>query len=456
MNKLLTRLFSVALLMLHTVMMSAQTDSTKLNQLNFGLNVMTHGEMMNGGLPYSRTDVPEKRSSFLLGRFRLLVGYERPYIEVQAVVQNKSVWGTSGSQTLNLYEGWVKAKAPCGLFAQLGRVALSYDDERIIGPNDFAMASLSHDVVRVGYEGHGHQAHAIFAYNQNAEHVYSTTYYDNGSQPYKTMQTFWYHYDVPRFPLGASLLFMNVGMQAGELDRPAEEPSQGENSSKPASTEYQQLYGGYLNFHPRRLTLEAAYYRQTGKIVNATSKGTSDIRAWMLGTKATFQPADSYGFTVGYDYLSGDEEVIAPDPGNIGLIQHTTNMGFCPLFGSRNKFYGIMDYFYQSAYVNGFTPGLQNAFIGGFGNPVPPLNISATYHYLAVATSVEHSKRTLGHSIDLQATYTFSDVVSLSAGYTLMFGTDTLERLKREASEKSARWAWFSLVVSPKLFSTKW
>jgi hypothetical protein len=115
-----------------------------------------------------------------------------------------------------------------------------------------------------------------------------------------------------------------------------------------------------------------------------------------------------------------------------------------------------MDYFYQSAYVNGFTPGLQNAFIGGFGNPVPQLNISATYHYLAVATSLERGNRTLGHSIDLQATYTFSDVVSLSAGYTLMFGTDTLERLKREASEKSARWGWFSLVVSPKLFSTKW
>jgi hypothetical protein len=28
----------------------------------------------------------------------------------------------------------------------------------------------------------------------------------------------WYHYDVPKVPLGASLLLMNIGMQAGLPD----------------------------------------------------------------------------------------------------------------------------------------------------------------------------------------------------------------------------------------------
>ena len=335
-------------------------------------------------------------------------------------------------------------KAKCGLFAQVGRVALSYDDERIIGTNDFAMAALSHDVLRVGYEGHGHQAHLILAYNQNAENVYSSTYYVDGSQSYKTMQTVWYHYDVPKFPLGASLLFMNVGVQAGKRG----------DDNHPPKTEYQQLYGGYLNLHSRHLTLEGSYYRQVGQTVDKKAMKGKDTDAWMASVKATVSPNNSYGFTAGYDYLSGDDVVIAPQ-GQSWMIYHDKIKGFSPLYGSRNKFYGMMDYFYESAYVSGFTPGLQNAFFGVFGNPVSPLDLSATYHYLAVATEVRDLSRTLGHSIDLQASYRFTKDITLEAGYTLMFGTDTMMRLKQENSSKTAHWAWFSLTVSPKLFSTR-
>ena len=299
-------------------------------------------------------------------------------------------------------------------------------------------------MVRVGYEGHGHKAHAILAYNQNAQNVYSTTYYKDGSQPYKTMQTLWYHYDVPRFPLGASLLFMNVGLQAGEPDKLDNQPR----------TEYQQMWGGYMNFHPKRLTLEASYYRQTGQTVNATmySKKTD---AWMGSVLATVNPSDKYGVKVGYDYLSGDNYVPVIY-GGLGMVYHDVERGFNPLFGSKFKFYGMMDFFYESAYSNGFTPGLQNACIGVFGKPTDKLTCSADYHYLAVATTLADLNRTLGHSIDLQASYQFTKDISLAAGYTFMVGTETMDRLKQGNSSKYARWGWFSLVVSPSLFTTKW
>ena len=247
MNQRLTRVCLVIALQLPLISVQAQTDSIKVdkvNTLSFGLNFMTHGEIVRGGLPVNRDEEVEDKSNFLLGRTRMIVDYSRPYLQAHAVIQNKAVWGTSGDKALNLYEGWVKMTAKNGLFAQVGRIALSYDDERIIGTNDFAMAAQSHDVLRVGYEGYGHKVHAILGYNQNAENVYKGTYYSGGSQAYKTMQTVWYHYDVPKFPLGASLLFMNVGLQAGDSG----------NENKPISTEYQQMYGGYVNFHPKYLT----------------------------------------------------------------------------------------------------------------------------------------------------------------------------------------------------------
>ena len=447
-------LLSTALLIASSACLTgwAQTDS--INKVSVGLNFLTHGETCGGGLPRSSQSAPtDDRSHFLLGRTHLIVDYERPGLQAHAVIQNKAVWGTSSNQSLNLYEGWVKLTAPCGLFAQMGRVALAYDDERIIGPNDFAMAAKSHDVVRVGYEGYGHKIHAILAYNQNGNHVYADTYYDGGAQLYKTMQTVWYHYDVPKIPVGVSLLFMNIGQQAGKYKEVNNQKV--ENESNPPRTEYQQMWGAYLNFHPKYVTLEGSYYRQSGKQVNE-SKYAISVKAWMASVKATINPTDRYVMILGYDYLSGDDFVPVPYGGQFGMPNHEVQKGFAPMYGSRTKFYGIMDYFYESAYINGFTPGLQNAYIGVFGNPVSKLRCGVTYHYLATATALHQLNRTLGHSIDLQASYKFSKDVSLVAGYTQMRGTETMDRLKQGNSGNSARWGWFSLVVSPSLFTTKW
>lgn len=430
---------------LHGLCAGGDSVTVKKNEFHLGLDFLAHGEIVRGGLPVTTNNQGENESNFLLGRTRIILGYKRQSLETRAVLQNLAVWGTEKNMELDLYEAWARMTAKIGIFGQVGRVALSYDDERIIGTNDFAMASLSHDVVRVGYEGHGHKVHAIFAYNQNESNVYRSTYYNDGAQNYKTMQTVWYHYEVPKFPLGVSLLFMNVGLQAGKP----------EEAYNPPSVQYQQMYGGYLNYHPRYVTFEASYYRQSGKTVHPYYKGAMEIEAWMVSGKATVVPSKYYGFVAGYDCLSGDDYVPVIYGGTAGLPFHAVNKGFTPLYGSRTKFYGILDFFYQSAYINGFTPGLQNAFLGVLGKPLPKMDLGATYHYLAVATELSGLSSTLGHSLDIQAGYSFTDYISLEAGYTVMFGTETMQRLKQANSSDVAHWAWISLTVSPTLFKTK-
>ena len=445
----------ILLLMIAATGCLAQKDS--VNQLSFSMDVLTHGEACGGGLPKTEGGSDEDKSRFMVGRVRLNVDYQRSGLQVHAVIQNKAIWGMEGNNALTLYEGWVKMAAKNGLFAQMGRIALAYDDERIIGPNDFATAAQSHDVLRLGYEGHGHKAHAILAYNQNGDNCYNGTYYDGGAQLYKTMQTVWYHYDVREFPLGASLLFMNIGQQAGcyvEVDDEWGGKKKVPEEYNEPRTEYQQMYGGYINFHPKHLTLEGSYYRQTGKVVN-NLKQARKIKAWMVSAKATVKPTENYGFVLGYDYLSGDEYVPVIHGGSLGMPLQEYEGGFAPLYGSRTKFYGILDYFYESAYINGFTPGLQNAHLGITGKPASKLSCSATYHYLATATELYDLDRTLGHSIELQASYKFSKDISLVAGYTQMHGTETMDRLKQGSGSKQARWGWFSLVISPSLFITK-
>ena len=408
----------------------------KENTLKVDLQMLTHGEIRNGGMAVSEED---DRSQFMMNRERLVIGFEKPGLETRLNIQHSGIWGQSGKGSFNVYEAWARMKAQNGLFVQVGRVALAYDDERIIGTNDWAMASLSHDIVRAGYEGKGHKAHVILAYNQNAECLtQGGNYYANGAQPYKSMVTAWYHYDFPKIPLGASVLFMNIGMQGGEKD---DNPH----------TELQQLLGGYLSYRPSHWRVEGSYYHQLGK----NEEGIK-IDAWMASMKADWSPTDKYGVEAGFDYMSGDKQFAVPPSGTIGMIRHEKIKGFNPIYGSHHKFYGAMDFFYVSTYVNGFTPGLQNAFAGIHLQPVKKLTVKANYHYLATATKLNEMNMTLGHQIGFEARYVFTNDIRLSAGYSFMTGTETMERLKRSNGNGSLRWAWFSLSISPRIFAIKW
>lgn len=429
----------VLLLMLFTNSW-AQTDTCQ-NQLSITLDHLTQGEIRGGGLPKSYDEgnnIVENHTNFIIGRTRLSVDFQRSGLEVRAVAQNEAVWGANNNSTLTLYEAWIRLNSANGLFAQIGRIPLAYDDERIIGPNDWAMAANSHDVLRIGYEGHRQKIHALFAYNQNNENINTGTFYENGAQFYKSMQILWYHYDLPKLPLGVSLLMMNIGMQAGQRDH---DPH----------TEYQQLVGSYLKFHPMHWTLEGAYYRQMGY-----NEYSGRIKSWMASIKATIQPTNHYDLEVGFDYLSGDDYVAVVRPGAIGLPRHEVYKGFNTLCGSHHKFYGIMDYFYESAHIQGFSPGLQNAYIGAFYRPIAPLTFHTTYHYMAVSTYLENLNMTLGHDIDLEVSYRFSSDISLSAGFSYMTGTETLNQLKQGDDNKNVYWGWLSLSITPNIFKTKW
>ncbi len=434
----------LVLFLLTPLCVDAQEENDKENHLNVDLQILSRGEIRNGGLvsdddnPPSEDRKPEDKSSFILNRERLVIGYQRKMLDTKLNMQHVRVWGQEGTDKVNVYEAWVKLYTN-GLFAQLGRQVLMYDDERILGPDDWSMTSLTHDALRLGYEGYGHKAHAILAYNQNLRAAAEPgSYYVNGSNIYKTMQTLWYHYNVPKFPLGASLFFMNIGMQSGEKDIDEH-------------IEWQQVFGGYVQYAPEHWSLEGSYYRQAGK--NETGV---KIDAWMASVKGQWNPIATYNLEVGYDYLSGDEFFAVPTKGGLGLTRHEVIKGFSPIYGSHHKFYGAMDFFYVSTWVNGFSPGLQNIYIGGTVKPLKGLSLTGRYHYLAITANLDKMDKTLGHEIELEGSYQLMKDVKVSAGFSYMTGTETMERLKRASNDGSLRWGWLSLNISPTIFTTKW
>ena len=411
------------------------------NQFSLDAQLVTRGELRAGGFKADSLD-KYRRTQFVLGKYRVTADYKRSWLEVKLSPQFAGIWG-QGRANISLYEGWANMQTKNGLFVKIGRQELEYDDERIIGNDDWTMTAPTHDVLKLGYDGESHKIHLMAAYNQNADSIETgISYYAGGLQPYKNMQTLWYHYDTPKKMFGVSLLGMNIGMQSLK-----EEESD--------VTYYQQLVGTYMAFRPKYWSLEGAFYYQMGKEEHGLP-----IDAFMGSVKATVNPSEKYNIFAGYDYLSGDKFFSVPAEGHLGLVHHDKIRGFSAIFGSHHEFYGAMDFFYMKNYYHGFTPGLQNLYLGGNVNLVDGLNLNAAYHYYAIATDLDYlDSKTLGHEVDFSASYAFNKAVSVSAGYTYMHGTETMVRLQQiqEVTEqRQLHWGWLMLSVKPTLFNTIW
>lgn len=410
---------------------SLQTEST--HRFRVGAQAWTRGEWRNGGLSNKEE---QDNALFIMESTLLWLEYQQKGFEVRIAPKHFGVWGAQGGGAFSLDEGWMALRHPSGLFLKLGRQKLAYDDERIIGNNDWAMAGSRHDVLKAGYDGTRHKAHLIFAFNQNNENTSGGTYYVNGGQPYKSMQTLWYHFDpIPK--LGLSLLFMNTGMQS--------------RKTTDNVTEYQQLYGAYTDASFGIFNFKASWYRQSGHDDYARS-----IRAWMASSELTGTLTPHLRMNTGYFYMSGDPLFYVPDEGMIGLSLKKEVRGFNPIFGSHHKFYGAMDFFYVTTYYGGNTPGLQDFHIGATVNPVKQLSINTSYHYLATSVKVEDASRTLGHELEFSASWDIMQYVTLMAGYSYMHGTETMAILKRTHGKNQLNWGWLMLVVTPEFFSYSW
>lgn len=412
----------------------AQKDNCFTAQIDH----LSRGEIRHGGLPAGEEDTDVPPAAFVLGRTRLGFTYEGTGLTAKIGLQQGGVWGSTGFGGLQISEAWAGWKGEKGLFFKAGRQNLIYDDQRIFGNDDWAMTAISHDALRIGVERPTRKAHLILAYNQNPENMAGGSFYSGGIQPYKAMEAFWYHLDLPGTALGASLLLTNITMQDGE---------KGENEIN----RHQQLFGTYLSFKPKTWSAEASAYWQRGE-----NEHGIPIQAWMSSIKSTVTLSEAFSFSAGYDYLSGDENFATPSGGMIGVTHHDTIRGFNSLYGSRHNFYGAMDFFYVSTYFNGFTPGLQNLYAGAKWAPAKGLDLDASYHFLATAAKLRNADKPLGHELELAVGYALGKDVRLSAGYSFMYGTKTMEVLKRSTDRHRLHWGWVMLIISPSAFSARW
>ena len=390
------------------------------NQFYVDAQLRTRAEYNNGALA-PRVE-GTKPAFYINERARIGVGYQYGILELKAAVQHTGIWGQSdinaGLGNVAINEAWAKLKSKNGWFLQLGRQQLVYDDERILGGLDWHVSGNWHDALKMGYESKAHKIHAIAAFNQARANV-KGGYYD-GPMPYKFLGGAWYHFQADQTPFGLSLIFLDLGWEAG-------------TAAVDAGTNHMQTLGTDITFKPSGFDFHAAAYYQMGKNIAGTP-----VSAWMASAKAGYQLNRTWGMNLGYDYRSGHDG-------------SSTSKAFDQLFGTHHKFYGFMDYFLRTVSL-----GLQDVQAGVICKASQKASLLLNYHYFATAQPAANGKKGLGHEIDLQATISIMKNVTLMAGYSTMLGTETMDLVKGGSHKAWQDWLWIQLNINPRVFFTKW
>ncbi len=419
-----------ALLLLLLPCLSWAQEATQESEFSMSAQLRARGEYRNGAIyPRSEGELP---ATFINDRARLSMEYQRSNLRLKFAGQHVGVWGQDPQIDKNgrfmLNEAWAELGLGNGFFAQLGRQALVYDDERILGGLDWNVSGRYHDLLKLGYANKHHALHLMLAFNQNDEKVGGGSYYAPGGQPYKTMQSLWYHYGNAGQPFGISLLAMNLGWEHGDTENP--------------STIYMQTLGSYLTYKNSLLDINGSFYFQTGK-----TAANANVSASMGSVFARFNLHPQWAAGVGSDYLSGSAQ------------DDSKYKAFNPLYGTHHKFYGTMDYFYASPFINGLNPGLWDNQLAVFYKPSKKVDLSLNYHYFLTTTTVSDSSgkldKALGSEFDFQIGWSILPDVKLLAGYSFMLGTQTMDVVKGGDHNSWQDWGWISLNITPKLFSAK-
>lgn len=401
--------------------------AVQAQELDVNLQIRPRFEYRNG----YKTLLPEgqKGTSQISQRSRLNFNYKQDELTVKLTFQNTRTWGdvpTTAAADKNgvaVFEAWAQYNFTAKWSAKMGRQVLSYDNQRILGEQDWAQQGQSHDALTVSFHNEKNQLDFGGAYNSTAENVLQTPY---TVANYKALQYAWYHTNFDK--VGLSLLLLNTGYEYA-------------NADAKLLVDYKQTFGPYFTYKTDKIDSNLWFYGQTGKSTD------QKVSAWNAAANFGYNITESFKAGIGYEFFSGKNT-------NDGS---TVIKSFNPIFGTNHAFNGYMDYFYVGNHLN--NVGLQDAFIKLNYNVNKWQFALIPHAFLSAADVVtplnEKMDSYLGTEVDATFAYNFKKDITVSGGYSQMFGSKTLEFIKNGDSGHMNNWAWLMISVNPKIFSWK-
>lgn len=411
-------------------------------QFTFNGQLVQRGEYRAGyGLPVKNGDDP---ALFISQRLRLEAGYKIDIVEMYASLQDVRTWGSTGQLKVSdnyfsLYEGYVKLNATPTISFKLGRQELSLDNQRFLGNVDWALQGRSHDFALFQFKKDNHSLQVGAGLNQISESLKGIVFTDPNQ--YKVAQMVHYTDKFDKFSLG--FLFWNDGRQYYTLDSLDNVAEKG--------IRYSQTIGlSQLKYDWGNTNIMGYYYHQLGKTV-ANQTINAFNASLNVSHTFTFKRKEEKNHellvTLGGEVVSGMDNNAT---GN-------TNRSFLHYYSTSHVFNGYMDYFYSGG-RNVAGVGLIDGYLRTKYTFFNKAFVSINAHYFNTYANTydlstnERLDNYLGVETDLTLGYVLSPSASLQAGYSHMFGTNTLNYVQTgnmSAMKGVQNWAYLMVIIRP-------
>jgi hypothetical protein len=352
-------------------------------------------------------------STITTQRSRLNFIFNTDAIKTKLVLQDVRQWGNQkqlvGNEdfAISIHEAWAEVLFTSEFSIKAGRQELVYDDSRIFGNVGWAQQARSHDVAVFKYEGDV-KLHLGIAHHENGN-LQNSDY--DGPDAYKDLQYLWFNNKWEASSL--SLLFLNNGVPVMEDDDQV--------------TKYSQTIGARYTIALKPVNLASNLYYQGGKHVSG-----KEIRAVNFLIEASIQQ----GFTLGYEFLSGT-----------AYDESEKIKSFTPFYGTNHKFNGFMDYFYVGNYIG--SAGLNDVYLK-YKYAKNKFGFNGDLHYFGAAADISaDSEKYLGTELDLSFSWAVKPMAKISAGWSMLFASESMEIIKGGDSSVAQYWGYIMLSVTP-------
>ena len=383
------------------------------------------------------SDDEDKAANFISQRSRLSLSYKNAgeTLKMGVALQDVRTWGdlaqvaSKNNNSFMVHEAWAEVMLNPKLGLKLGRQEINLDNARIFGNLDWQQQARAHDAAVLNYSG-DFQFKAAYSLSTKGETL-TNSIYDVAN--YKSLQFLWFNKKYETVNL--SLLFLNNGM---EYTKDVLKPG-----IAGRSVAYSQTSGGRLEFRKNTLGFNLEGYYQSGKDqINTT------LDAYDLIAEFVLKPNTNLNLTLGTEFLSGTD----------ANETDGKNHSFNPFYGTNHKFNGYMDYFYVGGrYLN--SRGLNDIYATGIYTK-NKFSMELGLHAFNAMADVLNTNNVimdkyLGFEADLLGAYKLNDIVTIQAGFSVLKGSETLERIIGGDNSKLNSWGWVSFNIKPTLLFIK-
>jgi hypothetical protein len=352
----------------------------------------------------------ETDDEFISQRARIGIGAGLDWLKVFVQLQDVRLWGEEAdtladyaADGFDVHQAWAELRLAQGLFVQVGRMELPYDNHRLMGNVNWTQQGRSFDGARLKFEHKMVQAQMFYSKVAEMEALSSGVGGD------RDLVGLWARMTRFKFFKPSIIYLFDTDL---DTDR------------------FRHTFGAHITGSYKGLNYTVEAYGQLGE------ESDLNLRAFLAAVRAGYTaPVRTNPSITGWaEIVSGDND-----------LNDSTRKSFHTMFATNHKFYGFMDLFLNLPLHTGGR-GLVDAGARFKIKPFKGFSFWVDYHAFQLMYRDDLGDLALGHEIDVTARYVFRKYVQLQVGYSAFIPQAAMNHLKNQFDDPE-HWAYVQTNV---------